>query len=496
MVWRLWPTKYPRASVIEYHVLQDDTAFLLWTRIDLMHEPAAWLSRVDSSGRTLWLRELPALPLHGNSLHVSDTVVAIRYTHSRDGYDRDHSIVAYSHGGKMLWDKTIAPFYPQPVDEDPKYGKTSAEMPGPSGVVVGDRLVEWAFTGTEWKTVGLDARTGRELWNESGRSNPSSMFVLGQQLLETHAPSMERLVAVRRADVPTGPRVVVRAVESGTGSAQEKEVRGAGCVLDGRYVTLVDNGDVTSLVSFRDGIAAVERVLIENLDFMESPTMQYLESCGRYRGNFVLVLTAAKGRLIGEDARELVIVDARGKVLHRIDLPFDVLLLLDSNTTTQLASDRLPLHGDLPRFVAVTQPAAEGRHGDSVVVLDLEQGTIASTMPTSTLHGTVFSAGGGWYLGNRDRHRVLLLHRIDGKTGDVLAVDIRVAGLGAFDTELDPTHVSSKSVWLVPYLDAAIDAPPMAVLDATTLAPRYVSPSMSVFDKTARVQASRAAGHQ
>ncbi len=124
LAWRLWPKTYPRASVVEYRVLQDDTAFLLRTRVDLFHESPAWLSRVDSSGHTKWVRQLPALPLLGQALHVTDDVVAVRYTHRRDGYERGHSIVAYSHAGKRLSDKTIAPFYPQPVGNDPRYGKT------------------------------------------------------------------------------------------------------------------------------------------------------------------------------------------------------------------------------------------------------------------------------------------------------------------------------------------------------------------------------------
>jgi hypothetical protein len=120
-------------------------------------------------------------------------------------------------------------------------------------------------------------------------------------------------------------------------------------------------------------------------------------------------------------------------------------------------------------------------------MLDLETGTLAWTGPPQPdmYLWTVFRAGDRWLMYDSLRSQTLL--SFDGNTGKLDAA-VRVHNYHGIE-DLGPLHVAGDTIWLAAGEWRTFASPPIAVLDARTLAPRFTR-SIEITDVTAEVRAA------
>lgn len=481
----VWPSQPAlRGSVIAYRAV-DDSAFLVWR----VYEPtwSAWLSRVDAKGRTLWTRELPGDPHSLDSIHVSSGIIAVRYTHRpKDGAEgEDHAIVAFTLDGKQVWDRVLTPYYPEPVAVDrPAYGKTTPSVGTLGGVGVAASFVEWADTEKEIRMLGLRAPDGQPAW-ERVVDMPSTAQAVGSRILWLNTTG----ALTRLRDEAHRGFALVNSTDVATGATQEALLRGKGCSFGGSYLAVIDREGVPALVQYDGGDLDKSRVLAERFDPLGGNSEFFVESCGRFANEFVFLLQPPQKEAVGDTGRRLVITDDAGVPRRSVDLEFDLTSWLESDAAEATAPDQVPFSGELPRFVPIVQTRRADLMRDELAVFDLRDLSVARQPVERSSDRTLFRNGDHWLRASKQHlDRTLELTAYDGKSGNI---DGRASVRGAdrsavIDTTLLPTHVANGKLWVVLYGTTPLDAPPLAILDATTLKPLATRGTMVSNDSAAR----------
>jgi len=144
-----------------------------------------------------------------------------------------------------------------------------------------------------------------------------------------------------------------------------------------------------------------------------------------------------------------------------------------------------PLSGQLTRFVPYLQVGYGDDAANRLIVLDLDQGTIAWHGPQddSTIHMNLFRGDTHWFLVANMPWPVVI--SIDGTTGRLTAAiradsDERIG-------DLLPIHAANDRIWLHSWTWNTFDRPPIAVLDAATLEPTFAR-DVAITDVTAEVR--------
>jgi hypothetical protein len=441
LAWRLRGREVPLAYVVQMNVV-DDSAILVWEA-----RPQGWVSRVDSAGRTLWWRELPAAVLLGgvDGLQVADGIVAVRYSHAKT----DHALVAFSfETGQPLWERTLATFQPMKLDGG---GETEPLLElFASGRFVGGHLIQWANRGVPGnQLIVVEPHTG-DVKRESDVPRQSErVLTIGSRVL------LHNNFNVASYNVADGTMTSIR-----TG--------GIGCLVDNDYVTIQHDHEAMSLVAFGDGDFTKRRVITASFDptpDVHEPMM--LRRCGTYRDHIVLVLDASY--TIDTGATFVVITSRSGAILHTIELPHD--LDWDGEQIAKRHYDKASLAGQLTRYVPYVSISRGDVQHSRLYMLDLEAGTVAWRGPEdgSLLHAHLFRGTDYWYL--IPGYRSNVVSAFDGSTGRFVTATLAHNYDGM--THVLPMHVGAGKLWMASKQWQPIDRAPVAILDARTLAPAF-----------------------
>jgi hypothetical protein len=473
LVWRAWSREPTRAGwVVEYHVVDDNTAFLLWSVEEKRAQPSGWLSRIDAAGRTIWLRKLPAVPSLGDALRVGNGVLGVRYSSSDQDGVKDHSIAAYSFAGKPLWQRELAPYYPERTEHGPT-------LPDPrlvGGAAVGEQFLEWAETGKQLTLIGVDQRTGTASFSQPIRVPPSHVHGFFGRAVWLEEPS-----ELLRMQNPGRPALAsVRAIDLKTGSIQQATIVGRGCVLDNEYVAVVSRAETRALVAFRDGDLSSPRVIAEPFDPLGNGHEFSVTSCGRYNGQLVFMVETLRDT---NPAAFVTITDKHGASRRAQSIEFDILDGPAGELPSRFA-EHAPLQGELARFVPIIVPQPAPAVRSEVVVLDLDTLTIArrAALPSVAGHA-LFRKAMRSYVSEISSGKSLGVTVFDASTGrSTTAIRAFATGEnGILSNPLLPTHVGPQTVWLIAYDKATITEPPVTILDGTSLAPVHTSPRISIW---------------
>ncbi len=430
----------PSGFILELAVVDADTAVITWRANYESNDSRGWISCVDAHGRTKWWHELPDVPF--GELQVGKDMVAVRYTH--DG--RDQALIAFSLvDGTQLWDRVLSPYEPILYE--------SGGMSSPSlglyfgGAQVGEHLVEPVDAGNKNYLLGLDPLTGNERWRVD--ANAEYLFdpwIVGDRLIQHHVDTAVTL-------------------DAATGSLTRRHTAGSGCVIDDEYVTITKTGQRHAVIATRLGRDQA-RVIAEPFEPVgHGAHYLRLHGCGRYRDRLVFSLDVATyGHETHADRSLVVVVDHAGKVVHTIELPYDMHWSGGTGSFDEKLPRHAPLSGELTRFAPYLQvPLGSVAKRDRLIMLDLEQGKLAWTGPTDpdTIHSSLFQVDSLWYWVQRRG----LVSVFDGKTGHLRSSTLAQhrRGVGS----LGPMHIRDGRVWMHTGEWTRVDEPPIAVFDAT-----------------------------
>lgn len=464
--------EYARAGhVVAYHVVDDDTAFVVWATEGVAEGEGVFLARVNSSGTTVWTREVPGQLPARDAIRISSSVVGVRYRRKHSDSEQHHSMIGFAYDGRQLWD--IALTRSQVAFDGHKATSVADEHVG--GAVIGDLFIEWAHTGSKWRMMGIDQRTGRQLFGNTIDQAPSAFYSTATHIIWEDPDREEE--RIKRALNPGGIRLVqLHSLDTTTGAMQHAMAAGRGCILDGNYVTAVHNASKQSLVAFLGGDVSSPTELAAEFDPLDEQRPFSLQSCGTYRGQLVFAIETVEDR---RPELAVVIADRTAKPIRVMRLPFDTLRGLRGLLPGGHAQ-QAPLSGELSRFAPVILPAAGASSDDNLVMLDLDAAAVSWTARLgSALFTNLFGVRARWYLTNVENRR-LNVSVFDGELGE-LAGAINGSPVEAdawFEQSLLPVHIGPRSVWLMSHDRTSITALPVTVLDTVTL--RVISSSTRV----------------
>lgn len=431
------------------HALDGDSAVALFRAGDGVYS----IGMIDAKGAVRWRTKIPGAPYvigPYNGINVVGDLATIRYGHV-DGYRKsDHAVAAFSlRDGKQLWNTTIAKYEPTDLGE---YGKSEAGLPlYVSSIPVDGKLAVFTDTGTTGNRFdAIDVGTGKIV-----ATSPADNDI-------AYAP------------VAIGPRLFTHRVNQTTSydvsgaPAQHMNTAYEGCAIGDEYIVIErkSHGDEVTLdlVAYKNGAPESRRVIASPFQPIEEKLLT-MRRCGRYRDRMVLLIQA-------NEKTYVVITDANGQPLERIDLGFDMLWDgpgADAKKYTSTAS----LAGELTRFV----PYAQVTHGPGVaaikrlVMLDLEEGKIAWAGPEDDgiIHMSMFRSGTRWLTFWPTRSGIL--SSFDGATGELTgSMRLHVYdGIG----EVAPYHAAGNRIWIYGGTKGSASKPTIGVLDATTLEPVF-----------------------
>jgi hypothetical protein len=471
--------------VIAYEVLDDNTAFVIWGT-DGGEPPKTFLARVNSSGGTVWTREVPGMP-SSDAIRLGGAVVGVRFWRNDRGVEHGDSMIAFDHNGAQLWDLVLTPRQAQPDGLDAPPG--SDQHLG--GAVIADRFIEWTQVGSKSLMTGIDQRTGRRLFSNAIDVAPSVLYATATHLVwEDRDREDARVTHALGQSAP--PTVQIHSVDATTGAMHHATAAGRGCLLDGNYITAVDNGSTQSLVAFASGDLGSRTDLAAQFDPLEGGPPFWLQSCGRYQDKLVFALETIDQRT---PALMVVIADRTARPIRKLRLQFDTMRGLRGVLPGRFAR-QAPLSGELDRFVPVILPTASTGSGDDLVMLDLDAAKVSWTASLdSAVVSYLYRVRSSWYLTNVE-NRHLNVSLLDGELGELSAA-IKAAAVAA-DAWVEqgplPVHVGSRSVWLMSHDLTSVTTLPIVVLDASTLRPINASPRMRIKDVKSELSARTARG--
>jgi len=371
-----------KRQTLALKALDDGTAIVVWHE----HSRQQWISALGADGRARWSAKLqgnPATYLRSDeSLVVGSDRIAVR-THRRD------NVVQIETFSLRDGSRTVVPLGPLPNGNDLDLMR---------GYVVNGELNEsfLAFDDNhrhQW-LVTIDLRTGNEV-----RRVPLP-FEVKNAVIRTHD-------------------VVLQGLYKDVFASASGELRAAGdrgCVLDDRHWRLVKtSGDRYDLTTTE---APSHRLPLEL-----GPGHLWLEHCAQHRDRFILLL--AVNRPNKEYSEELWILGRDGSAISHFPVE---------------RSDGL-MAPTLPRFV----PLVVGAPTTTLVMLDVEQGSIAWQLPMTSFESlTLLRSQDRWYLANGIG--VLEVAVIDGTTGRLVTAKRLEAEHGI--RQLGPNSISQQGLWV------------------------------------------------
>ena len=438
------------AQFTEVHALEDHTALVI-----VESDAGDSLERIDDHGTRLWKAPLRGDATVNAGVLVDGDIALVRHF---DAQATSVTAVALA-TGEPRWDTAIGSG--SRVDDGGVY-LTAIAFDG----VVAEAISHDATTAqAETTIVGIDPKLGTVLWSWTTKGDVEAPMAT-DHLLALHQGS-DALLFDR------------------TGFRSRVTTLGVGCAVDGGDIELVSQPRGAMLVQLAAGDVNYPRVIAGPIAPAPArSSAPFLHGCGSYANK--LVLSIEDG---AEDHRETYVVVVEGGnvvatiALGRVDLT--------ASSNSELGS----LSGPLTRFVPVTWMDLTERAPDMhLAMLDLERGTVAwrGARDDSAYRGALFRRGTHWYLLSQGS----VLHVFDGATGELVAAT-RVAIPLAWMT-FRPAQVAGDEVWLVGLVPgrgavAAIRRGsdyqwPLAILDATTLAPRFTR-ALDVRDVTSATRA-------
>jgi hypothetical protein len=452
--------------VVSYRVVDDNTAFIVSSSYEHL-DGRGWLSRIDASGRTLWLRELPDVSIGEDVLRIGNGVIGVRYTRTEHGVAKDLSMAAFSFDGERLWDRVLVPYHAHAVAGDPSLGPTSPTVTGLLGVSVGDTFAEWTDDESKITLTVLAQRTGRTATSRVVDSMPSGAFVFGDRLVWISDDSARAFADAVDPNTPFA--LVAHMLDVTTNTEHDLASDGPGCTIGDAYLTVVERGHTKALVSFPDGDLTRPHMVAEPFDPIGDGRGYSVHGCGKYQDTIVFTIHGTRD---GEPESRVVLVDAGGAPRRSLSLPRAVMSTLAADLPSRFG-DASPLGGSVTRFVPLVLPQFEPVPHDLLATLDLADLTIVSRVVQSSLFGgTLFRHGAQVFVvedgGPTERRRVTTF---DGATGELTgAIQAPMS-----DGRVLPTHLGPHTIWLVSYREAPLGQPPVAILDARSLKPLHAT---------------------
>lgn len=454
-----------RGVIVGFHAVEAGAVIVWRPNYDENPSPG-WVTRVDSQGREMWTRSIPNEAMRGGTgpIAVVDGVAIVRYgtrdSTSEPGFDANAAIAFDLETGDELWDQVLASYSPYDPTADPP-ARLSTLPRYVSDLALGRLLIAFSDGGKNLVVQAITARTGAVIWKSSGHFGMIGPTAIGTQGFALHVDD------VRVAEITS----------AASGNTVKLDVAGLGCVVGEDYIGVTDRNRATkALVAFRaDGTPS--RVIAEPFDALtlERP---FVEACGRYKDRYVFVVASHAPR-----ARSVVIADARGTRLHEIPLGSDVRMMDDTRMTDPV---RASLSGELPRFVPF--PDASEVSGNSLVMLDLESGTVAWRAPPDEdlQHGSLFRSGTHWIWRSWSTISVF-----DGNSGQLMSAITASNANGIYTaaTRGSTLLASHDTLWLFAQDRTTPDAASIAALELPTLRPRFPPRAIVLTDATTEMRA-------
>lgn len=453
-----------RGVVVGFHAVEAG-AVIVWRPNYDEHPSAGWVTRVDLQGREMWTRSIPNEAMHGGTgpIAVVDGVAIVRYG-TRDstsvrGFDASAAIAFDLETGDELWDQVLASYSPYDPSADPP-ARLSTLPRYVSGLGLGRLLIAFSDGGKDLVVEAVAARTGAVIWKSSGHFALIGPTPIGAEGFALHGNDVG----------------VAEITSAATGNTVRLEVAGLGCVVGEDYIGVTYRNRATkALDAFRaDGTRS--RVIAEPFDALtlERP---FVEACGRYKDRYVFLVASQAPR-----ARSVVIADARGTRLHEIPLGNDAPMM---DVTRRTAPARAPLSGELPRFVPF--PDASELSGDSLVMLDLESGTVAWRAPPDDQlqSGSLFRSGKHWIW-----RSFRTISVFDGNSGQLVSAITASNANGIYTraTANSTLLASHDTLWLFAQDRTTPDAASIAALELPTLRPRFPPRAIVLTDATTEMR--------
>jgi hypothetical protein len=425
--------------VVAQHALADGTAIFVW-REDAGAKRGESVVRIDASGQRLWRREITADALGFEIVVSEDTIIVRNFWEYCDHGPCDRLFAFDLKTGGMLWSR------------DPAIAKGLTYEPFSSfGRVIAGRYVDVAATAPEaarrdeyaQTLFALDVRAGTLLWRKP---------------LEWHWHLDGQVLVV-------GDRLIlhqsgrVTAVDLDTGNATGIEVpnHGAGCVIDDTYFNIVDLND-QKLAAFPHGELA-NRQQIAALPSPPAPWAAAIAGSCATHGDELLFLMGAYANPSDDRALVALLMGRDGKDPRVVEL-----------LKTQASVPR-SFETRVPRFVPI--PIDDG-DGTLLVLLDVDEARVVSRTPLQDVSGLEqFHVDGRWYFswGTKAGYTIAVF---DGTTKAWHAGYVRA---GRSIRGLARSNVANGQIWLLPDVvgpETSIDKVPVAILDASTLAPIFM----------------------
>ncbi len=431
--------------IVAIEALDDGSAVVAWRG-----RGRVWLLRLDPDGRTRWSREVDTEARTHWSLAEGDGVMVARGWHGMRMLGGDRLTGLSLHDGRVLWSRPTDPAR-----------WTRGDYRAISRIVRGRYIaMAEAEAPGSGSLFAVDAYSGRTQWSVAANNGMSRSMVASSHLV-----------------VNDSSNVVSFDLETGT--ARSKELYGVGCIVDGSYVTLTDAWEHPTLTAFVGGDLERARALgAFQPSLRPGNVVGRIDRCGTYGDLFVFTIETFS-HYPREHSQTLVVVADRNGNVRRV---VDVDKALRDREMFHAPGMQEAMEGRLARYV----PYLAGPHDkQELVMLDLEDGVVAWSVPLRTSGAQIFGSEGRWYL-ERDISGGSLVVALDGDTGLVTGA-IEIDGL--YDT-LASARIAGGLLWVPEKVRELMtrDAIEVAVLDAKTLAPQFVR-GIGILDVTARTRA-------
>ena len=457
-VWWLWfrGSGPPSGFVVAVRAVDANSAVVVWRNNEDGHPPRSFVGRVDADGKVRWWRELPGVAstiAARDGLAVGDGVVTVPYVHDYDAFrPLGSAMTAFAIAdGALLWDVVLS------EGPQPKQGLYVASL------LAGGRALHVAMQGEDALLYAVDVSTGEIVWQQPTSVTATAPMIAGNRLI------LHKTLTATSIDLTTGD-----SADLGT--------RGTGCIVGDEYVALRWRGDESVLVALAVARPVVARDIRRPFIPLGPHRGFHIGGCGVYGEQLVFFVTH-RGIDPSDDASHVVVTDKNGAVAHTISLAND---MADPGHHTNEMPEAAPFRGTLTRFVPyIVIPPHADLDVSYIAMLDLAEGRIAWQSPPDSRwrRGDVFRAGHRWYLHQSGISPNLTV--FDGTTGELEASVVLYSPHTIARVRAD--HVAEGTIWVTSDAWRSLEDPPIAVLDAVTLAPRTAR-AVEVRDNTADIR--------